>query len=192
MNAMSDMNQNTPQQPAAKPGNGRAWRIVIGGAAVAVAAGVGVAAATTGGSVFYGPAMHAAMGSGGMGMGPGGMRGRMGAGFAERRFGAVMEEIEATPEQSERLRAIFTDARADLAPVAEQLHGLREEIAALVGAEQIDRQAAETLRAERVAEIDDASRRVVQAFLDAAEVLTPEQRAALLERFQERGGHRRW
>jgi protein CpxP len=62
----------------------------------------------------------------------------------------------------------------------------------LLGAATIDREAAEKLRAERIAAADEASRKLTTALLDAAEVLTAEQRAELLEHFEDRGWHRRW
>ncbi len=180
-------------EPAARPDRKRAaWasRIAIGGVALVAVAGVGAAAAQNGLSTFYGPAMHVAMSHGG----------GMGGGFVQRRFERIMDEIEATPEQAERLRAIFEDAREELMPMREGFHELRGEIAGLLGAPQVDRAAAERLRAERVAAMDQASRRMTEALLDAAEVLTPQQRAALIERFEdrrggprgERGWHGRW
>ena len=56
---------------------------------------------------------------------------------------------------------------------------------------RVDRRG-EELRAERVPAIDEASRKMTAAILDAAEVLTPEQRKELVEHFEERGGHGRW
>jgi Spy/CpxP family protein refolding chaperone len=58
-------------------------------------------------------------------------------------------------------------------------------------APEIDREAAERLRAEKIETIDRASRRMTDALIEAAEVLTPEQRAALIEKFEERRWHRR-
>ena len=46
--------------------------------------------------------------------------------------------------------------------------------------------AAESLRQQMMAQHDQASRRVTQAMLDVARVLTPEQRAKLGERMRER------
>lgn len=113
-------------------------------------------------------------------------RGRM-AQFMEWRLERTLDEVDATPEQVERVKAIAEEARAEIVPLMRGFRGAREDLAEILGAETIDRAAAETLRAERLAAMDAASARAVRAMLDAAEVLTPEQRAALAEEFGERG-----
>lgn len=155
----------------------RGW-VVAGGIAVLVLGGIGVAGA----------------------MGPGESVGRFvmktgmhhGAGFAGRGFGRALDAVNATPEQEERIWAIIDAARAELRPVMREFRHARESIAEIIGAETIDPAAAEALRAERIGALDEASRRVTAALIEAAEVLTPEQRVALMEHFQERGQHRRW
>lgn len=159
------------------------WRrVTIAGAIAVVAMGVGAAAATNGVSTFYGPAMHMAMSTGGgMGMG-------MGKGFVDRRFGAVMDEIGASQEQADKLRGIFETTRDDLMPARSDFESFRNELTALIQAPEIDRETAERLRAERVEAIDKASRRMTDAFIEAAEVLTPEQRVVLVENLKDRRG----
>ncbi len=76
--------------------------------------------------------------------------------------------------------------------MARELRGTREEVAKIIGAPTIDRAAAEKLRSERIATLDEASKKAMTALLDAADVLTPEQRAKLLEHFKERRSHGRW
>jgi len=175
---MSEFDQDSGNKA---PRNASPWRrVAIAGAIAVVAMGVGAAAATSGASTFYGPAMHVAMGTGGMGQG-----------FAERRFNRLMSEIEASDEQADRLRDIFEAAREDLMPARADFHSFRDDLAALITAPRIDRAAAEQMRAERVEAIDEASRRMTEAFLEAAEVLTPEQRVALVEKFEERRWHGR-
>jgi Spy/CpxP family protein refolding chaperone len=58
----------------------------------------------------------------------------------------------------------------------------RRQARQLLTAPTVDRPALEALRAAQLAEADAASRRMVQAIADAAEVLTPEQRAKLAQR----------
>ena len=168
---------------------GKNWgrRIAIGGLAIVLLGGAGIAAAMS--SDFGGRMMG---GFSGHGMGHM-MHARMGGmGFGERRLDNMLEEIDATPEQSTKLKAIVEAARTDVMPLAEGFGETQEEIANLLGAATIDRAAAEKLRSERIAAIDTASRRVTTALLDAAEVLTPEQRTELVEHFKERGSHHRW
>ena len=126
------------------------------------------------------------------GWGHGGMHG-MGMRFAEHRFEKVMDEIDATDEQQDKIWAIVDRTRAELRPVGREFRGTREEVAALLAAPTIDKAAVEALRVKRLAEVDAASKTAVAALIEAAEVLTPEQRVKLAEEMKERhGGRGRW
>ncbi|RVK17225.1 Spy/CpxP family protein refolding chaperone [Sinorhizobium meliloti] len=152
----------------------------IGGlAAVAAVSAVGFAAARSDdfGFGMGGHVMHAHMGGGG---------------FMEHRIGTMLDELDATPEQEDKLWDIIDDARAEIRPTFRDFRETREEVIELLGAPGIDRAAAEKLRSERIAAIDEASRKMTTALLDAAEVLTPEQRAKLVEHLKKRRGHGRW
>ncbi|WP_439500773.1 Spy/CpxP family protein refolding chaperone [Aminobacter ciceronei] len=166
----------------------RGWgrRIVIGGLAAAAVAGIGLAVANSGefgdghGMLHFGQGhqmMDASMGRGG---------------FSERRMEHMMEDIDATPEQSKKLKELFGSARDEIAPMLDDFRDTRNAAADILGAPTIDRSAIEKLRSERVAAIDAASRKMTATLVDAAEILTPEQRAKILERFNARGGHGRW
>ena len=160
--------------------NGWGRWILVGGVAVLALGGIGIAGAMSndfGGYPMGGFGHFRHMSMGGMG---------------ERGLDNMLEQIDATPEQEKKLWAIVDAARADIWPVARELRGTREEIAAIIGAPTIDRAAAEKLRSERVATLDEASKKAMTALLDAADVLTPEQRAKLLEHFKERRSHGRW
>lgn len=119
-----------------------------------------------------------------------GWKGHMGARFAEHRVGAMLDEIDATAEQETRIWAIIDRTRSELRPMHREFRQTREEVAALLGAPTIDRAAVEKLRAERIAAIDEASKKAVAAAVEAAEVLTPEQRTKLVEEMKERHGGR--
>lgn len=180
------------------------------------AIGAGIVAAQDAAPMLQRAAMGAGPMHGGMGMGPGagpgtgpsagpgeGMRGatmheaRFGEGrehggrmaaFMEWRIERTLEDVDATPEQIARVKAIAEEARADIGPLVAEFRGTREALAEILGAETLDRAAAEALRAERVATMEAVSARGLEAMLDAAAVLTPEQRAELAE---EMGEHRR-
>jgi Spy/CpxP family protein refolding chaperone len=158
---------------------GWARRIVIAGAAAIAVAGVGMAAATGGDFARGGVGGHIT-------------HARMGGEFAAYRLDKLLEEIDATADQKGKAKAVFDDARGDLIPMFEGFVGTRQAIADILGAPTIDRDAAEKLRRERISALDDASRRLTQAVLDTAEILTPEQRAELVAHFKERGARRRW
>jgi len=157
-------------------------RLAMGSLAIAALTGIGLATATSGGfaqatSGLSAKAMHASM------------RGRH---FGERGLDYMLEEIDATPEQATKLKAIFDSAHDEVMPMVADFRETRGQIADLLSSPTIDRAAAEKLRSERVAAVDEASRKVTAAVLDAAEVLTPQQRAQLAKHFKERGGHGRW
>jgi Spy/CpxP family protein refolding chaperone len=57
---------------------------------------------------------------------------------------------------------------------------------AIFAAANVDAAAAESLRQQMLAQHDQSSKRVLQAMLDISKVLTPEQRAKMGERMQQR------
>jgi protein CpxP len=131
-------------------------------------------------------AAGAAIAQGGMGHGMGGM-GHWGGKFAEHRFERMMDEIDATDAQQDKIWAIVDKTRSDLRPVGRDFRDSREKVAELLAAPTIDKAAVEALRVERIAAIDVASKKAVDALVEAAEVLTPEQRTELAKEIKERG-----
>ena len=108
-------------------------------------------------------------------------------------MGQVLDDIDATAEQEDKLWDIIDKTRSEMRPAFREFRETREEIAGILGAPTIDRAALEKLRSERIATIDATSKRMTEALANAAEVLTPEQRAKLIERFKEmHEGHGRW
>ena len=98
-------------------------------------------------------------------------------------------EVDATPEQKDKLTAIAKSAAHDLAPLRGSMKRTRQQAIDLMSADKVDRAAIENLRAEQVALMDTASKRLTQALADAAEVLSVEQRKKIAER-AEHFGHR--
>lgn len=88
---------------------------------------------------------------------------------------------DATPDQKARVAAIVKAAVADLRPTHEQFRQAHAQAHALLTAPVIDRLALERLRAEQMQRMDVMSRRMLAAVEDAADVLTPEQRARFAE-----------
>jgi Spy/CpxP family protein refolding chaperone len=88
---------------------------------------------------------------------------------------------DASPDQKSRLSAIARAALTDLAPVHAQLREAHARAHALLMAPVVDRAALEQVRAEQMQRMDLVSRRILAAVEDAADVLTPEQRARFAE-----------
>lgn len=85
---------------------------------------------------------------------------------------------DASPDQQARVAAIAKAAVADLRPAHTQLREAHARAHALLMAPVVDRAALEQLRAAQMQQMDIASRRILLAVEDAADVLTPAQRAA--------------
>ncbi|PDT37050.1 MULTISPECIES: Spy/CpxP family protein refolding chaperone [Sinorhizobium] len=180
-NEDKNLSSPTAGAPASK-GWGR--RAAIGGlAAVGVVGAVGFAAARSDDFGF---------GMGRFGMGGHIMHAHMGGGFMEQRIGSMLDELDTTPEQEDKLWDIIDNARTEIRPTFRDFRETREQVIELLGAATVDRAAAEKLRSERIAAIDAASRKMTTALLEAAEVLTPEQRAKLAAHLKERRGRGPW
>lgn len=91
----------------------------------------------------------------------------------------ALTAVDATPEQKTRIHDIMRGAMASMDPLHQRLGSTHADLHRLLLAPVIDRAALEKLRSDRMADIDQASRTLVSALADAAEVLTPEQRAKL-------------
>ena len=93
----------------------------------------------------------------------------------------VLSRIDATDEQQEQVKAILGRSVDELTTLAAQHRQNREAWVAELARPTIDRTALEQLRQNGIGTVDAATTRLVQALADAAEVLTPEQRAELIE-----------
>jgi periplasmic protein CpxP/Spy len=101
----------------------------------------------------------------------------------------ALRDIDASDEQQERVNKIVGGAIDDLFRLKERHQGNREAFAAQLGGASVDRAALEEIRKSEIALADDASKRLVQALADVSEVLTPEQRQALIERAHRHHGN---
>jgi protein CpxP len=93
----------------------------------------------------------------------------------------ALRGIDASEIQQERVDKVVGGAIDDLFRLKEKHRANREALAAQLGGASIDRAALEEIRKSEMALADEASRTFVQALADAAEVLSPEQRQALID-----------
>lgn len=151
----------------------RSWgkRAMFGGAIAGLVIGGGILAVTNSG--------FARGGDGGY------MRG-----FMEYRIERALDDVDATPEQTAKVKAIIEQVRTDLAPMSGGFRDTRDALTTILQAPTVDRAELEKLRAERIGAMDAASRRLTTALADVADVLTPEQRRELVQEMGERRGHR--
>lgn len=125
--------------------------------------------------------------------GPGFMRhgGFMGGPFdparaeerAEKMVKHLAIEVDATKEQQEKLAVIAKGLAKEVGPLRDKMQAARQQGRDLLLQPKVDRAAIEKLRADQFANAEAISKRVSQAIADAAEVLSPEQRKKLSDRF---------
>lgn len=101
-------------------------------------------------------------------------------------MGRALDAVGATADQKTRIAAIMKIAHDDLAKQREAGKGLHQQMQALLAAPTLDASAVEAVRQKMLAQHDAASRRRMQAMLDAAAVLTADQRAKLAELMKKR------
>jgi Spy/CpxP family protein refolding chaperone len=96
----------------------------------------------------------------------------------------LLDSVGASTEQKTRVRDILKAAQDDLRKQHEAGLDLHSQMLALLSAPKVDAGAAEALRQKQLAQHDVASKRMLQALLDAQAVLTPEQRQKAAERMK--------
>ena len=95
----------------------------------------------------------------------------------------MLRDIDASPEQQDRVNAIAAGAVDDLFRLKERHQQNRAAFhAQFDGSGAVDRAALEEIRKSEMGLADEASKRLVQALADVSDTLTPEQRQALAER----------
>ena len=100
--------------------------------------------------------------------------------------GRMLDAVKATPEQRTQIQKIMEGARTDLQAQREAGKPLRDQLMQAMTQPNIDANAVEQVRQKMLAQHDQASKRRMQAMVDAARVLTPEQRKQLAERMSQR------
>jgi periplasmic protein CpxP/Spy len=96
---------------------------------------------------------------------------------------------DGTPEQKAKLSAIAKAAFADLKPLHEQHDAGRQLAIKLLTQPVIDRAALEQVRVDEMRLAEQASKRIVLAMGDAADVLTPDQSLKFAAHLEKRMHH---
>jgi Spy/CpxP family protein refolding chaperone len=160
-------------------GSMKLWRLLAFGVLAAAAASLTLPALAQGHPGHHGP---------GMGAGPGGGMMMLGGSpeHVARAVDRMLDGLNATDAQRAQIKQIATSAAADMKAQHDAGRDLHERGLQIFTAPVVDANAAEALRQQMTAHHDQASKRMLQAMLDVARVLTPEQRAKLGERMKER------
>lgn len=103
----------------------------------------------------------------------------------ERMVKHLSIEIDASADQQDRLITLGKSLAAEMMPIRKDMRDAGEQIQRILTAPTIDRTALESLRTERMAQMDKISKDLSTALADAAEVLTAEQRRIVAERIDQ-------
>ena len=88
--------------------------------------------------------------------------------------------VDATPEQAESLNVVFSGFVDRVYPLAKQHRDNRRLLLAELARPSVDPQVLDRVRQAEISLADTASSELVQAMVDLAQVLTPEQRHSLV------------
>ena len=160
--------------------SGTRARLMVMGMALTLLAAIGVSAWAQAPAPSAVPAGMHAMHHGGPGM-LGGSPERMG-----RMLDHMLDGLDATDAQRAQIKQIMAQASADLKSQAQTARDLRRRGMEVLTAPAVDANAAEQIRLQSMQLHDQMSRRMTQAMVAAASVLTPEQRAAIGQRLKDR------
>jgi Spy/CpxP family protein refolding chaperone len=103
-----------------------------------------------------------------------------------RNIDRMLDGLNASDAQRSQIKQIAIAVAGDLRAQAQAGRGLRERAMQAFTAPNVDAAAIEQVRQQMLQQHDQMSRRMSQAMLDVARVLTPEQRARLGERMRDR------
>ena len=104
----------------------------------------------------------------------------------DRMVDRLLDGVDATDAQRQQVKQIAQAAAKDVRAQLDAGKDEREQGRALFTAPKIDEAAIEALRRQAMARHEAVSRRVNQALVDAAQVLTPKQREQLAARMDKR------
>ena len=156
-----------------------AWRFVIVGLAVCAAAAFSIVNMA---SAHDRPDAPPAEMRGPAGFGPPGM----GLPFAGPGLDRMLDAIQASDAQRDQLHRIAESARADLQAPSEAARADHARMVELFAQPTVDPAAVEALRKKMLARHDQVTRRINVAMLDAAKVLSVEQRQQLVDQMKQR------
>jgi Spy/CpxP family protein refolding chaperone len=98
----------------------------------------------------------------------------------------LFERVDATPEQRTRMQVIQDSLTPDLYAFRNEHLALDARLRQTLGANPVDREELERIRADTLDLADRASRRAVDSFAQMLDIFTPEQREEFLELWQAR------
>ena len=121
----------------------------------------------------------------------GGHFGGPGSFMMKERMDHALSAAGATDAQKTQIHAIWEGLRPQLKPLRHQAADLRHQMGEAIAAPTIDKGRVETLRKQSIDTMDRISALVTQGMMSSAQVLSPEQRQAVLKQIEEQRHHGR-
>lgn len=109
--------------------------------------------------------------------------------FMKERMEHMLAAAGATDAQKTQIHAIWEGLRPQLKPLHKQHADLRHQLGEAIAAPTIDKARVETLRKQSVDTMDRISALVTQGMVASAQVLSPDQRQAVLKQVEEHRRH---
>ena len=103
----------------------------------------------------------------------------------------VLDEVDATDAQRERIDGVIDDLVTKAWPLREQHHEHHRALIAELGRPELNREALEELRTQELALVESISGDLVEAIVAVSGILDAEQRLALVERLDRHHDHHR-
>ncbi len=100
----------------------------------------------------------------------------------------ILGHADATDEQKKKAEAILSENAEMMKQRYNAFTSLKKETVKLLTATNIDRDALESLRKEKMKAMDETSSNLVRVVAEIAELLTPEQRAKIADHHEKRWG----
>jgi protein CpxP len=129
-----------------------------------------------------------AFGGGGLpGFGPG-FHGGNHKEFMQKRLDKMLDEAKATDAQRTAVKNIAARLQSEMEPIHREHGRLHEQILQAFAADKVDGAAIEKLRAQATALMERGSQSLTRALVDAANVLSAEQRQTIIKQLKEHHG----
>lgn len=109
----------------------------------------------------------------------------------KERMDRALSAAGATDAQKTQIHAIWDGLRPQLKPLRLQAADLRRQLGEAIAAPTIDKGRVETLRKQSIDAMDRISALMTQGMMASAQVLSPEQRQAVLKHIEEHRHHGR-
>jgi Spy/CpxP family protein refolding chaperone len=100
----------------------------------------------------------------------------------ERRLEHMLDEVDADDDQREKVEAIFQRTAPQMTALGKQVHALRDELKQALLAQSVDRARIDAAKQKLQSLTGQLADAALTGLTDAAEILTPAQRAQIAEK----------